>query len=444
MIDRIKFYWKKISRFLFHDVWDVEISSMSALRAAVVRFVRVAQLVIRGVQEDELPVHASSLTYASLMSLVPMCGIVLAILNGLGFGEARINELLEWTREMPVEFQGFIEQLTSVASGTNFAALGWIGVIFLIFMAIMVLGSIENSFNRIWGIKRSRNYIRRVANYISILVVVPILVGAATTVAATLRSEVMMIKLDSVAFLYRQSLTLLPLFSAWLAFGFLYTMLPNTRVRFSSAFISGLVGALLWLAWQKVYITLQLGVGRYNEIYGVFAMIPIFLAWLYMSWVIVLLGAEVAFAVQNEATFHLERFGEKASIKARAAIGLAVMEAAALALGSDAPSFEIGTFARVRKIPVRLLNEVLAFLVQAGWLAEVGERTGSYVLLKAPDTIPVLALIDKLLNEGITPEHLGLDHLGSSIEAMMVRLDEGLRQSFDGFTLEDMVDHDND
>ena len=439
MIDQIKFYWQKVSRFLFHDVWDIEISSMSALRASVVRFVRVAQLVVRGVREDELPVHASSLTYATLMSLVPMCGIVFAILNGLGFGEAKINELLEWTHEMPVEFQGFVEQLTTLASGTNFAALGWIGVIFLLFMAIMVLGSIENSFNRIWGIKRSRNYIRRVANYISILVVVPILVGAATTVAATLRSEVMMIKLDSIAFLYRHALTLLPVLSAWLAFGFLYTMLPNTRVRFMSAFISGLVGALLWLAWQKVYISLQLGVARYNEIYGVFAMIPIFLAWLYMSWVIVLLGAEVAFAVQNEATFHLERFGEKASIKARAAIALAVMECAALALESDAPSFEIGTFARVRKVPIRLLNEVLSFLVLAGWLVEVGERSGHYVLLKAPDKIPLITLIDKLLSEGITPGYLGLDHLGSGVEMMMTRLDEGLKQSYEGFTLEDLV-----
>ncbi|NCC50757.1 MAG: YihY family inner membrane protein [Spartobacteria bacterium] len=439
MIDRSKNYWKQITQFLFHDVWEIEISSMSALRRSVVRFVRVAQLVVRGVREDELPVHASSLTYAALMSLVPMCGIVFAILKGLGFGESRINELLQWTEEMPVEFQNFVEQLRSVASGTNFAALGWIGVIFLMFTAIMVLGSIENSFNRIWGIKRSRNYIRRIANYISILVVVPILVGAATTVAATLRSEVMLIKLSSVAFLYRHLLTLMPILSAWLAFGFLYTMLPNTRVRFSSAFISGLVGALLWLSWQKVYISLQLGVARYNEIYGVFAMIPIFLAWLYVSWIIVLLGAEVAFAVQNESTYHLERSGEKASLKARAAIGLAVLERTALALEGAASSFEISAFARERKVPVRLLNDVIGFLVQAGWLVEVSERSGNYVLVKAPEKIPMTSVFERLMNEGITPRNLGIDHLGGGVDTMMLRLDEGMQQSMDGMTLEDMI-----
>jgi membrane protein len=440
MIEESRNLKKRITQFLLHDVWETEISSLSAMRALLVRIVRVGHMVIKGFGEDELPVRASSLTYTALMSLVPLCAIVFAILNALGFGEDRITALLKWTEDMPEQFQSFIVQLRELANATNFAALGWIGVVFLLLTAVMVLANIELSFNRVWGITHSRNLLRRVANYISILVVVPILVGAATTITATLRSDAMIARLGSIGFIYHNLLNFLPLISTWLAFGFLYASLPNTRVKANSAIISGLVGAILWLIWQKVYIALQLGVARYNQIYGAFAVIPIFLAWLYISWVIILLGAEVAFAVQNEATYHLERDAESANLKARTAIGLAVMERAAEALEEQAPPMEISTFARERKIPVRLLNEVTELLVCSGWLAEVSERSGQYVLLKAPEKIHIKEIFARMLDEGMSSKHLGVDHLGAPVEQVLSRLEQGLDKALDDLTLRDMVD----
>lgn len=440
MRESTKQTWQRVRQFLFHDMWDIEVTSMSALRGLMVRALRVCQLVIRGFRDDELPVHASSLTFASLMSLVPLLAIAFSVLKGLGVGDEEINQLLQWKSEMPIEFQGFLDQMLAIVNATSFAALGWVGLVFLLLAAIAVLGNTEASFNRVWGITTSRNMLRRVANYISILVVVPILIGVAGTIAATMKSEAVMMRLGSVAFVYRYLLRLTPLFSAWLAFGFLYVFLPNTRVKLVPALVSGLVGALLWLSWQKFYIGFQLGVARYNKIYGTFASVPIFLAWLYVSWVIVLLGAEVAFAVQNHATYHLEQKAEKANLKSRSILGLAIILRAAEGLSADSPPFEISTFAREQRVPVRLLNDLVSLFTREGWLAEVAEQPGCYVLLKAPDRIKAKDVLDVIFEDGASPEGLGLAHLNPVVEATLGRLDKGLERSLGDQSLQDVLD----
>ena len=305
MTDEPKTLWQRLRQFLLHDVWDIELSTLSAGKSLPIRLVRVAQLIIKGFTEDDLAVHASALTFVTLMSLVPMLAVGFALLKGFGFGQEQIDTLLQWKSSMPGQFQSFLDSVLNIVNTTNFAALGWVGLGFVIFTAVIMLASMEVSFNRIWGITKMRSPLRQAANYISMIVLVPLLIGAASAVEASLKGLVPILP-ESVSFVVHNLLRLTSFFMTWLAFWFLYMFLPNTRVRASPALISSLVGAILWLGWQKAYISLQMGVARYNAIYGTFASVPIFLAWLYMSWVIVLLGAELAFALQNAATYRME------------------------------------------------------------------------------------------------------------------------------------------
>jgi membrane protein len=160
--------------------------------------------------------------------------------------------------------------------------------------------------------------------------------------------------------------------------------MPNTRVRGWAAALGGLATALLWAGWQKVYIALQIGVAQYNAIYGTFASVPIFLVWLYVSWVITLLGAEITFALQNHATYHVEQAAGRASVRARYRMAVAAVLEAARAFGGERPLFEISRFAGERGVSVRLLNEAVRLLVRGGVLAEVADQPGAYVLLRPP------------------------------------------------------------
>lgn len=435
----LKQSWQRLKNFLLHGVWDADLSALPAGRSLPIRVVRIGQMIIKGFAEDDLAIHASALTFVTLMSMVPLLAVAFALLKGFGFGQERINQMLNWAEAMPPEFQSFVETMRNIATTTNFAAMGWVGLIFVLFTAILVLASVEISFNRIWGVRIRRGVVRQVANYISILVLVPLLIAFAGTIQASLRSGLLLLPkpFDRMS---GEVLTLASVLATWLTFWFLYVHIPNTRVRFAPALISSLVGAALWLAWQKAYISLQVGVARYNAIYGTFASVPIFLAWLYTSWVIVLLGAELAFALQNSATYQIERAAENASSNARLILGLTVLGRAAQALAGQAPRFETASFAKEQRVPVRLLNEIVRLLVRTGFLAETADRPGSFVLLRAADAIPVKEVVDVIMQDGARPEALGLAHRNPVIENILGQLESGVARGLENLTIRQLVE----
>ena len=425
-------------RMLRREIWERELSSMSPVHAFLVRIVRVVQLVLKGFQEDDLAVHASSLTFVTLMSLVPMLAVVFAFLKGFGFGQGEIDKLLEWKDTMPSQFQAFIDQILYIVNSTNFAAMGGVGFAFFIFTAVLVLGSMEVSFNRIWGVTTPRSMIRQAANYIAILFLVPVLIMITGMMEASIKTSVFLLP-ETVDAVVKNLFRLTSLFTSWLAFWFLYVFLPNTKVRLTPGLLSGLVAALLWLLWQKAYISLQIGVARYNAIYGTFASVPIFLAWLYTSWVIVLLGAELAFALQNSATFEMESAAESANARSKMILALSILKHAAEAMTGSVPRFDAGLYVRKHLVPVRLINELTRLLVREGYLAELSEGQSSYVLVKAPETVRLGDVVETIIHSGAKPESLGLARMEPDVEDVLVKLQHGIEGSLGSLTLKDLL-----
>jgi membrane protein len=434
MNDAPKSVRERLRRLLFHDVWDIDLTSLSSVRAGVVRFVRIVHLATKGFREDNLPLHASALTFSTLVALVPILAVALSMARGLGAGQelmARLNDLIA---DMPDQIREYLEDVINQVNTTNFYAIGTTGGFVLLAMVIQMLSSIEASFNRIWRVSRSRNLLRRGANYISTLVVVPVLVLAAG--AAVAFFEPLIQRLGGAA-VYGVLLQLSPLLATW--FGFLYVYMPNTRVHAGPAFASGLLGAVLWLTWLRFYVAVQPGVSGYGVIYGTLASVPIFLAWLYVSWVIILLGAEIAFAVQNATTYSMERAAPRASIQAKLILALAVVSRAAETLASSKGPFESEKFARDRSVSIRLVNEILALLCKAGLLAEIAEAQGRYVLLKAPERIAVKEVIDIILRDGSQPEELGLAGMREVIQDVLSTVDESMERSLNRLTILDLL-----
>jgi membrane protein len=438
MTDEPKTRLQRLRQFLLHNVWDIELSSLSVGRSFPIRLVRVAQLIVKGFTEDDLAIHASALTFVTLMSLVPILAVGFALLKGFGFGQEQIDTLLQWKSSMPEQFQSFLDSAIKIVNTTNFAALGWVGLGFVIFTAVIMLASMEVSFNRIWGIAKMRNPLRQAANYISVIVLVPLLIGVASAMEASLKGLVPILP-ESVSFVVKNLLRLTSFFMTWLAFWFLYVFIPNTRVKASPALISSFFGAIFWLLWQKAYISLQLGVARYNAIYGTFASVPIFLAWLYMSWVFILLGAELAFALQNAATYRLESAADAANSKSKVALALSIVIRAAEALAGGRAPFETSIYARERRVPIRLLNGMVRLLVRNGLLVETAGKEGCYVLLKAPAALRVKEIVDAVIQEGAKPETLGLAELDAPVADVLKKMEAGLAGSLDAMTIQDLL-----
>lgn len=435
-------WFKKAQEFVLHDVWTLEIGSASSIKALLVRILRTAVLVIRGIRDDELPIRASALTYATLMSIVPLLGFIFAIFKGFGAAE-QMQNVTAWMEHMPAEFQTAIQRILEVAQNTNLIQLGSFGLVIVLLTSIMVLSGVENSFNRIWGISRSRNILRRTTNYISILVVVPFLIIIASTVTATLQSPAIIEQLGAVKSVYRSLLQLTPAFTAWVAFTFLYVFMPNIRVKLIPALVSGFVGSLLWLGWQKIYIALQVGVARYSALYGTFASIPIFMVWLYVGWIIILLGAEVAYAAQNEDTYHLEMGSAEASVRTRIMLAIAIVVETARAQRKGQGTVDAASIAHGSRVPIRLINETVETLVKANILGEIADRPAQYTLLRSPDVLHVRDVYNVIVDSGSGPEVFGVQKMDVTVSDMMQEADSFLDEKLGHWTLNRFLEDPN-
>lgn len=284
-------FWDRARSWLWDDA-----RLSGPWRGLGVRVVRVAWLSVENALNNRLPFQASALTFVTLLGMVPALALVFALAKGFGFAETLrgllVESLSDYQREILERVLGYVEN-------TRVGTLGAVGLVLLVGTIVTTIASVEDTFNHIWHVREQRPWSRRVTDYLSILVVVPLLVVAAAATWAGLSSNALVAWLQEVAVVgdvTRLGMRLVPVLALCAAFTFLYMYLPNTKVPVRSALVAGLVAAILWWAMQTAYIQFQVGVAKYNAIYGGFASLPLFMAWLQVSWTIVLYGGEVAHA----------------------------------------------------------------------------------------------------------------------------------------------------
>ena len=402
------------------------------------RIIRVGHLLFRGYADDDLTIHASSLTFVTLTSLVPILAVGFALVKGFGFGADQMAtvEQMEWFLQMPMQWQEFVQKILNIVNTTNFAALGWIGLAFFVLTAVLLLANVEKSFNRVWGVDKNRSLLRQIANYTSVLVLVPVLIGLAGALKAQVAINRKILDVDVNA--WAQNLASFGIL--WLVIGFLYVFVPNTRVRLRSAFVSSLLTTVVFLGWMRMFTVMQVGVVNYNRIYGAFAAVPVFMLWMYVTWVILLLGAEFTFALQNSDTYQLESAADTASMRSRILVALMVLRRAGRAMAGERELFDAAAFARQVKAPIRLINLVVAVLAKRGYLAQVASRDAGYVLMRAPETIRIRDLMAELMHEGGGHAEIeGVLMLDAPLKETMAKIEKGFEQGFGNLTLADMV-----
>ncbi len=396
---------KKIQNFLQQDLWDLEPSALTKTRASGLKFLRICILVVKGFKEDKCPLHAAALTFISVMALVPFLVILFAIAKGFGIDKAS-ELLLEKTAEMPEALQQAVTNLISAVESASAGAMGGVGGIIFMWVAIKMLSNIEETFNLVWGVKTPRSLIDKIRNYIVIMVVAPILLivsNASQPVIMGFASH-----LEWMGPLLKLGLQAVPVLTMALAFSIFYLFLPNTKVKFPAAFLGALVAALLSVLFQYGMIELGVGVTKYNKTYGTLAAIPLFLFWVQISWMILLMGAEVAFSVQNAGTYARERLAITPSARARLYLAGALMKRVTDKFESPEAPFDIVAYGTDNRIPIRLINDVISTLAQAGLVAESAEHPGGYTLLRDPLNISARDIADAILDEGASPRALGL------------------------------------
>jgi len=309
------------------SIWSQRETGLPAGKRLRRRLTKVCLIAVRSPFNRQLVNHACSLSFTFLLSLIPMLAMVFSIAKGFGIQDKIEPLLLEKAVGGEIA-SGLLPRIVEYVNNTNVTALGSIGLFFIAYTAISMLGKIEDSFNQIWSIKKPRTFIRKASDYLAILLIAPLLLAVTLGLSTTVNSHAFTQKLLEIG-LFAGAMKLfflsLPWVTSILILTLLYIIMPNTNVRFLPALLAGTISGCLWQLTQIIFIKFQIGVANYNAIYGTFASVPIFMIWLQTSWILVLFGGVINFACQNVVRFHPLEFEQNISFASREKICLAVL-----------------------------------------------------------------------------------------------------------------------
>ncbi|MBI5883461.1 MAG: YihY/virulence factor BrkB family protein [Elusimicrobia bacterium] len=366
----------RLMKFLAQDLWRIRAKDLPRSRSLLIHPLRVVLRAWRGFDENKCQLRASALTFYSLLSMVPVAAMAFGVAKGFGFEkhlEKLVLEKLQGQEKIAAQVIAFANRFLENTSGGLIAG---IGVAVLFWTVVKVLGNIEASFNDIWGVRKPRTLMRRLADYLSIMLICPVLliVSSSTTIFIASQVELLLKHLSflgALAPLFVLVLKLLPFAVVWVMFSFMYVFMPNTRVRYSAALLGGVAAGTIYQLTQWIYVTFQIGVTGYGAVYGSFAALPLFLVWLQVSWLIVLLGAEISFAAQNVATYEFEPDSLLISYSFRRLLTLRMVSFAVKRFCQGEPPSTEADFAVSLDIPIRLVRQMLFELASAGVFSTV-------------------------------------------------------------------------
>jgi membrane protein len=402
--------------------------------------VQLVIVVAQGFARDELLLRAYQLTYLTLLSIIPALALAGTLVDLIGGGGSVIGALLDrYAAAAPSEARSF---LLDRAAHFDFGALGPLGGVVLLATTVLAIGSVERALNAVWGVREARGWTRRIPDYLAVMVVAPLVVGVAIPLRTSLESQELVswaLQHPLFATLYHAGLRRLPALLLVLGFSFLYAFLPNTRVRWLSALLGGLAAAFLFGVTQELFVQLSIGAARSNAVFGALAGAALFLVWIYTSWSIFLLGAEVAYAHQTLPLYRREVRGEPASPAAREALGLAIAVECGRAFRDGAAPWSADGLSETLDVPLRTVRGVLDELASANILAECGgEHSGAFQLARPLEQIRVADLLAALRGPRTTA--LAVPDVARVVSAVLADVDEAAAAPAEGRNLRDLLD----
>lgn len=425
--------------YLAAKLEKAESSGSAGLRRKALRFIHGLVLVVRNFLEHNSLLRASALSFTTLLSIVPLLALAFAVLKGLGVQNSLEPLIL---RRFTVGSGEVVDKIITYINNTKMGSVGAIGLVFLVVTVVSLLGNIEEAFNDIWGVEGHRSLYRRFSDYLSVVVSGPLLVLAAISITTSMQSQSVVqwiLQQSYVGDLLLLVFQVVPYLIIWIAFFSLYIFMPNTKVRLKSALFGGILAGTIWQLAQWGFIHFQVGVAKYNAIYGTLAALPVFMAWVYTSWVIVLFGVEVVAAHQSRKAFLHDLQPADLSYATREAMALVILLTVAGSFYREERPWTLERLANERHVPLRTARKLLTKLVASGYLL-VAEGKGTYYPARDLEHIRVSTLIRDLKHQGGVIPFAESDQLGEMTRELILKLDRLTDEALADLTLKDLVE----
>lgn len=427
-----------VIKFITDDVWKISVKELSSTHKAFIKTLRVILIAIRGFTEDKLQLKASGLTFYTLLSVVPALAMAFGIAKGFGLEkvlEEQIRQSFEGQKEV---LEWSISFANSYLKTTKGGLIAGIGLLILFWTIFKLLMNIEESFNDIWRVSGQRNYTRRFTDYLALMLIAPILMIVSSSLTVYI-SQFIRNATEAIDLLHYissyiyYSLRIIPYIIIWMLLTLIYRILPNTKVKFVPALVAGIFAGTIYQLTQWLYIYFQVGVSRYNAIYGSFAALPLFLIWLQLSWLIILIGAKISYAVQNSEKYEYGSDMSRLSHSFKRLLALFVSQLLIKNLQEGMKPLNVEQIANKLDTPEHLIRATLSELIKSNLIIEAKDLSNPNEPVFQPtqdiNIMTVRFIIDKLDHTGTddilmaeTPEltklKKAMKHFNKTIENM--------------------------
>lgn len=436
--------FKRVTHFLNYKLWHVRLDKLNKKHSFLYKQLRIFTLAIKGFNEDNCLLKSTALTYYTLFSIVPVIALAFAIAKGFGYQETLQQQILnDFSGQKDVLTQVFV-YADKMLDSTKGGVIAGVGIVLLLWTVIKLLSSIENSFNEIWEIKKDRTWIRKITDYLSIMLTAPIFIilSGAITVGIKTRMDNVFSSVSVLSPLEFVMLKILAFALIWGMFVFLYMVLPNTKVNFRAAAMGGLIATIFFELLEWAYVSSQIGVASYNKIYGSFAALPLFLIWVQYSWFVVLFGAELAFANQNVDHYELENDITHISDRYKRVIALMIANCVVKNFNEGLPALTAMQISKKLDLPVRLTRLIIFEFTETGVFNEVKmpvDKEIGYQPGITDSKLTVKFIIDKLDEKGVNylPIENGIEL--KNINRIMNDMNDALNTSKGNILVKDLV-----
>ena len=418
----------KMINFIKTDIWRIRKKDLSRMKYFFIKQFRILLLATRRFGQDQCPLRASALTFYSILSIVPVVAMAFGIAKGFGFQKLLEKQLLEKFSGQEEVMIRIVDFSRSLLENTKGGMIVGMGIVFLLWTVIKLLGNIERSFNDIWEQKNPRTYGRKFSDYLSIMLISPILIIMSSSATVFITTKITLIT-EKVALIGMFSsvifvmLKLIPYCLIWILFTFVYILMPNTKVNFSSGFVAGVTAGTIFQVAQLGYIVFQLGVARYNAIYGSFAALPLFLIWIQLSWMIVLFGAEISFSYQYVDTYEFEPDCRQISPAFKRLLTLNIAHLIISNFSKKGLPLTASKISQALEIPIRLVQHILDELVESRFFSNTEIKEYNSLAYQPACDINIITI--KSIIEAI--DQKGVDNIPVAQTAELKSLSEVLK-----------------
>ena len=433
----------RVETVLRKNVWEVELSSLPWWKAWFTRVLRVFYVVIRDLLDGQLTLRAMSLVYTTLLAMVPLLAVSFSVLKGFGVHNQIEPLLLNFLKPMGERGVEVTSRIIGFVDSVKAGVLGSIGFALLLYTVISLIQKIEQACNDTWHVTQSRPLAQKFSDYLSVILIGPVLVFTALGITASVMSTAVVQKMVAIKVfgsLMELATTLVPYLLVIAAFTFVYIFVPNTRVRFRSALTGGLVAGVLWETSGWAFASFVVKSAKYTAIYSGFAILIMFMIWVYLSWLIVLVGASVAYYHQHPESVTAYRRELRLSNRMQEKLALLVMFLVGNNYYDNLPALTLEEFAQSLNVPMEALEPVMEALEGYGLLTQTANEPPTYLPARPLDTAGLKDVLDAVrgANEmvDLKPQSESAE---LAVDQLVDHLDQAMAGALRGSTLKDLA-----